>query len=165
MGTSFYTQPALCSQNGRCQQLLVDAGDGTDGAAAYQVIDRVSTIYLSKWLMAGQNGRTRAGEQEDRFQTADVTPLVSAYRNINVTGDWDPRATDDGIEPNAFGKKAVPNGVLAGAWVASTTRFNMVGAFRGTPGSLYIGPTVGITAAEKTSIAVRFRCYQRNPVR
>ena len=60
----------------------------------YQVIDRVSTIYLSKWLMAGQNGRSRAGEQEDRFQTTDVTPLVSAYRNINVTGDWDPRADE-----------------------------------------------------------------------
>ena len=61
----------------------------TIGTVDYQVIDRVSTIYLSKWLMAGQTGRSRAGEQGGpggNFQTTDVTPLVSAYRNINVTG-------------------------------------------------------------------------------
>ena len=127
-------------------------GDVTEslGRGTYQVIDRVSTIYLSKWLMAGQNGRTRAQEQEDRFQTTDIVPLISAYRDINVTGDWKQRGV--GAEPNVFGKKAVPNGILPGGWKASDTRRDLRNAFLGTPESLYIGPTVGVTAAQKTSV-------------
>ena len=123
---------------------------GTLHLGTYQVIDRVSTIYLSKWLMAGQNGRTRAGEQEGRFQTADIVPLISAYRNINVGGNWGQRG--NGADPNVYGKHAVPNGILPGAWKASDTRRYLQNAFLGTPKSLYIGPTVGVTAAQKTSV-------------
>lgn len=111
----------------------------------YKVIDRVSTFYLSKWLMPGQNGRTAEGEQ-DRFQTQDVIPLISAYRAIDVTGTWEPRGT--GAEPHEFGKVNIPDGLLREAWRASNTRRNMRRAFLGTPKSLYVGPTVGAAVIE-----------------
>lgn len=119
---------------------------------AYKVIDRVSTFYLSKWLMPGQNGRTAEGEQ-DRFQTQDVIPLISAYRHIDVTTaldattkEWAQRGT--GAEPHEFGKVNIPDGLLSEAWRASNTRRNMRRAFLGTPKSLYVGPTVGAAVIE-----------------
>lgn len=119
--------------------------DPTLNRGEYKVIDRVSTFYLSKWLMAGQNGRTADGEQ-DRFQTQDVIPLISAYRNIDVTGTWEPRGT--GSEPHEFGKVNIPDGLLSTAWHPSNTRRNMRRDFLGTPKSLYVGPTVGAAVIE-----------------
>ena len=131
--------------------LSVDLSNGIR-EGAYKVIDRVSTFYLSKWLMPGQNGRTAEGEQ-DRFQTQDVVPLISAYRNIDVTAaldatteEWAQRGT--GAEPHEFGKVNIPDGLLREAWRASNTRRNMRRAFLGTPKSLYVGPTVGAAVIE-----------------
>ena len=124
-----------------------------DATGAYTVIDRVSTIYLAKWVMPGQSGRTRAGEQggaNEEFQTGDLKHLISAYRKIDVTGNWGQRGTS--AEPSGFGKKAVSNGILSGGWGASPTRFNMEKEYVGSPAFLHVGPTVGAEPAPKTSV-------------
>ena len=104
MGSSFYAnkfyQPRLTVPN--TEVTLADK----DATGDYMVIDRVSTIYLAKWVMPGQSGRTRTGEQggaNEEFQTGDLKHLISAYRKIDVTGNWGQRGTS--AEPSGLERR------------------------------------------------------------
>ena len=101
----------------------------------YTVHDRVSVVnrFGSKWAPKGQSGNSvidRDGTAPDDAEGAVVTNLVSMYRKRSTNGGKTEYKYKDGKpDGDKFG-----DGTDSGQWIASVGRYNMSGAFIGTPG-------------------------------
>ena len=82
----------------------------------------------------GQSGRTKLSPGTP----GSLRDLVSMRRKIDYAKVEKTDHKTDATENRAEQVKGIPDGALAGSWEASTSRVNMSGTRRGTPGSRHI---------------------------
>ncbi len=103
-------------------------------------VDTVGNLGNGKWAVPGQGGRTVAVAATEETAGADVVPLISMRRKINI----------DNAKVEGGALKGVNNGTLSGSWEASTTpTLNIASNRIATPGAK---PATQITAAQRTNI-------------
>ena len=133
------------------------AADEDNPVVKHRIIDSVSNLQFTRWHVPGESGNT-VPPRISQFSDPPLKPLVSMYRNINYRHVKARHKLDAG-DNRTEQKKGVPDGVLAGSWLATNAlgRRNTIpmsgrnDLYHATPGDEHV-PDLIHAGVTKTSI-------------